>query len=178
VQIPEPHGRVQIVWVERESAFESALRHFILAEHEGGNTGTKAKARVVGPESHGFGERIQGDTESPLLDGGGALTGQSAGVVLFTTVGGDVGANRQQRERDKKQQSQGNSKPCKNATSGLLANLGCSGTDSAVVPSHVYKSRRHGCSWRFLALVRWRAAFDVRCRDSAGLKSPADRDLK
>ncbi len=147
VQFPEPHRRWQITRVERKGALEAGLRHVVPPEHESGDARTEAKACVAGPHRRCLGERLQRLTETPILDGGGALAGQGDRISRCAWLSGGHGdREHQQSGRDQKWDLQGNALVCKKGTREMPGNSLAFRPDREVVRQRVHKRRRHGSS--------------------------------
>ena len=146
VQVSEPDCRWQVTRIEGKGALEAGLRHVILSEHERGDAGAEAQARVAGLHRRRLGERLQRVAEALLLDSGRAGARESVRVVLRARAsGGDGGREHQHSRSDQKAGWQGTARWCKKDTLERRGNLlvfpiRC----SQLVYQRVYKSRPYG----------------------------------
>ena len=92
VQVPEPLRRLQIVRIERQGALEAGLRHVILPEHERGDAGAEAQARVARLYRRCLGECLERVAETPILDGCRARASECDRILRCARVSTVTGA--------------------------------------------------------------------------------------
>ena len=146
VQVTEPACRSQVTRIEGKGALEAGLRHVILPEHERGDAGAEAQARVAGLHRRRLGERHERVTEALLFDRGRPGARESDRVVLRARAsGGDRSREHQHSRSDQKSDRQSTTTWCKKNTLTrcgylLVFSSGC----SQLVYQRVYKSRPCG----------------------------------
>src|SRR4029453_13360484 len=106
-----------MIRIERERAFEAALRHTILPEHERSDAGTEAKTRVARPYRRCLGERLERVGEAPMLDGFCACESKCDRILRGARVSrGDGSGGHQPGRRSRESDCQGNPLSCKKGT--------------------------------------------------------------
>ena len=146
MEVSQPDCCWQVTRIQRQGALEACLRHVILSEHERGDTGAEAQARVAGLHRRGLGEGLQRVAEALLLDSGRASARESVRVVLRARAsGGDRGREHQHSRSDQKAGRQSTTRLCKKNTRRDPATCWCSRSGcSQLVYQRVYKSRPYG----------------------------------